>query len=129
MNLPVDLVNHILEYNGGYIKRRRNGTYKIATMSQIRETDERYAMLRKITAKTYDIYRYTDRTVALCITRIVIPPTTKLHCQTELHLDIRTDNKKPYVEYFSWCRRSMVANRTFLYDNTSKTYQIKPDFM
>lgn len=75
MNLPVDLVNHILEYNGGYIKRRRNGTYKIATMSQIHETDERYDMLRKITAKTYDMYRYTDRTVALCITRIVIPPT------------------------------------------------------
>ena len=108
------LVNHILEYNGGYIKYR-NGKYKIATMSQIRETDERYTMLCNITAKTYDIYRYADGTVALCITRIVIPPTTTLHCQTTLNIDIRTDPDKPYIEYSSWCRKSLKYDRSFLY--------------
>ena len=143
MNLPMVLVNHILEYNGGYIKYR-NGKYKIATMSQIRETDERYTMLCNITAKTYDIYRYADEnqggsvygtevalvsntgettkearrlfgTVALCITRIVIPPTTTLHCQTTLNIDIRTDPDKPYIEYSSWCRKSLKYNRSCLY--------------
>ena len=143
------LVNHILEYNGGYIKYR-NGKYKIATMSQIHETDERYTMLRNITAKTYDIYRYADEnqggsvygtevalvsqgtdtgetflrekearrlfgTIALCITRIVIPPTTTLHCQTTLNIDIRTDPDKPYIEYSSWCRKSLKYDRSCLY--------------
>jgi hypothetical protein len=112
LNLPMEIINYILEFNGDGIKYR-NGKY----MNQIRETDERYTMLRSITAKTYDLYRYADGTVALCITRIVIPPTTTTYRlrPTTLNIDIRTDPDKPYIEYSSWCSRSLQQYRTYLY--------------
>jgi hypothetical protein len=131
--LPIDIINKILEYNGGYIKLRdpktlcgsraaKRGKYIMATVSQISNTDERYAMLRRIPEKKYMLYRYKDDTIALCITRIVSQP--KFICaatepwerdSTSLNLDIRTDDQKPYVEYHCWFSKSLDSKRFLLY--------------
>ena len=135
MDLPIDIINKILEYNGGYIKYRdtktlfqpqaftwKRGKYIIATMNQISKTDERYAMLRYIPAKEYALYRYKDGTVGLCITRIV--STSKFICiatepwerdSTSMHLDIRTDDKLPYIEYHCWFSKTLCSSRFLLY--------------
>lgn len=158
MDLPIDIINKILEYNGGYIKYRdtktlfqphafpwKRGKYIIATMNQISKTDERYAMLRYIPAKEYALYRYKDGTVGLCITRIV--STSKFICistkggrskngslwklcrersggiatepwerdSVAIHLDIRTSNKLPYIEYHCWFSKTLCSSRFLLY--------------
>lgn len=136
MDLPIDIINKILEYNGGYIKYRdtktlfqpqafpwKRGKYIIATMNQISKTDERYAMLRYIPAKEYVLYRRCkDGTVGLCITRIV--STSKFICiatepwerdSKSMHLDIRTDDKLPYIEYHCWFSKTLCSSRFLLY--------------
>jgi len=106
-NLPCDIMHHILKFDGRIVYR--NGQY----IPRISPADPRYDILHKIPAKTYKLYRSFEGIVGFCITRIVIPPTKS--CSTTLHLDIRIDNDKSYVEYFTWCSNTLKFNRSFLY--------------